>query len=187
MSQQTYPVECECGKVHRCPAGYAGSRFACPCGKTVEVPVLSRLRAAKGQAALSPELEIQTLNTQNALPVERDCCLCGCDTTDTLMLLAICETPEAPSMAGRVAKSGCLFPFLGLWGWIALAIALRDTSNAGPIGRRVEVRFPLRMCQSCAAEVSSWDVIREAMKRTPVYRRLLRKYPECQLSTVKGY
>jgi hypothetical protein len=186
VSQQTYPVKCECGVVHQCPAGYAGSRFACKCGKQVEVPVLSELRASMGERALTPEVEIAALMAAKTLPVEPDCCLCGCETSDTLMLLAVCETPESPSVAGKVAKSGCLIPFIGLWGWVALAISLRDASNAAPIGRRVEVRFPLRMCAECAAEVASWDVIRDVMNRTPIYRRLLKRYPECRLSTVKS-
>lgn len=186
MSQQTYPVACECGVVHQCPAGYAGTRFACKCGKVVEVPSLSELRTLSGERTLSPEVEIQALVANDELPAEPDCGLCGCRTTDKLMLMAVCETPEAPSVAGKVARSGCLIPFFGIWGWIALAISLRDASNAGPIGRRIEVRLPVRMCQPCASEVSSWEVVREVMRRTPVYRRLLDKYPDTSLATVKG-
>ena len=89
-------------------------------------------------------------------------------------------------MAGKVAASGCLLPFLSFGGIVALMFALRNASNAEATGRRVELRLALRMCPACAAEVSSWDVIRKAMRRTPVYRRLLMKYPECQLATVKA-
>lgn len=188
MSQRTYPVECECGIVHRCPAGYAGSQFACKCGKTVEVPLLSQLRAAAGQAVLSPEVEIQTLMTQKALPVEHDCCLCGCETTETLMLMATCEMPEPPSAARQMARSGCaLAPWFGFLGMVVALVKLQQEYKSDPTGQEVRVRFPLRMCATCASDVSSWDVIREAMKRTPVYRRLLRKYPVCQLGTVKTF
>jgi hypothetical protein len=187
MTQQTYPVACECGVVHQCPAGYAGSRFACKCGKRVEVPVLSELRAGAGQAVLSPDAEIPALMAAKALPEEEDCCLCGCRTPDTLMLLATCEMPEAPSAVGQIAKSGCLLaPVLGFWGILIAAVRLQQISKAEATGRQVQLRFPLRMCQACAAEVSSWDVVRRAMRRTPVYARLLDKYPECALATVKG-
>lgn len=187
MSQQTYPVKCGCGKVHQCPAGYAGTRFACPCGKAVEVPVLSKLRAAAGEAVLSPDVEIPTLMAARALPLEDDCALCGCATTETLMLLATCERPSIKAKpVFWVGMFFLLFAPIGILLRLILTVAgLRNAASEEPTGRDVQLRFPLRMCQSCASEVSSWDVIRDAMRRTPVYARLLDKYPACQLATVK--
>ncbi len=181
MSQQTYPVACECGKVHHCPSGYAGSRFRCHCGKAVEVPSLSQLKVASGEAVLSPEVEISALMSVNGLPLEPDCALCGCRTQDSLLLLATCEMPVQQDSIGPAISmiSLILAPVTGV-----VLLPGADQSAGG--GNLIQVHLPLRMCQPCASDVESWDVIRQAMKRTPVYHRLLRKYPECRLSTVKS-
>ncbi|MFY7951642.1 MAG: hypothetical protein ACOVT5_03960 [Armatimonadaceae bacterium] len=180
MSQQTYPVVCACGKVHQCPAGYAGSRFRCHCGQAVEVPSLSQLKAARGETVLSPELEISTLLSVNGLPLEPDCALCGCRTQDSLMVQVICESPNQQESFSPDISLISLFlsPITGI-----VVLPGADQSSGG--GETVQVQLPIRMCQSCASDVESWDEIREAMRRTPVYRRLLRKYPESRLSTVK--
>jgi hypothetical protein len=181
MSQQTYPVVCACGKVHQCPAGYAGSRFRCHCGQPVEVPSLSRLKAASGQAVLSPELEISTLLSVNGLPIEPDCAFCGCRTQDSLMVQVSTESSiQQESFSPDLSLiSLFLSPITGV-----VLLPGADQSSGG--GESLQVMLPIRMCQSCASDVESWDEIREAMRRTPVYRRLLRKYPECRLSTVKS-
>ncbi len=46
----SYPVTCECGETSQVVASEAGATFICPCGLTVRVPNLSKLRAAVGNA-----------------------------------------------------------------------------------------------------------------------------------------
>ena len=54
MSQQTYPVACECGKEHAVTAGQAGSSLGCGCGRTVAVPAYSVLRTRVAGEWASP-------------------------------------------------------------------------------------------------------------------------------------
>ncbi len=69
MSQQTYPVICDCGKVHEVTGGQAGSSFPCGCGKTVEVPTLGTLKRSVGQSAVSADWEIEHRLAEKSLSV----------------------------------------------------------------------------------------------------------------------
>ncbi len=80
---------------------------------------------------------------------------------------------------------GCLAPFLGIFGAVAYAI-IRQHQLKAPRRKREQLRLAIRMCAKCASEVSSWDVIRKALRRTPVYALLLDRYPGTGFNTVKG-
>lgn len=180
MRQQTYPVQCECGKTHSVTAGAAGSKLACSCGKAVEVPTLGELKGSIGQSALSPEVEIEALLLSKKLPLESDCAICHRQTDDNFYCQVRCEAPTAAKPAMSWWQT-VLITLLHPMNLLAAAVMMRRDVGE-PIGRDVSFRLPVRMCAACMAEVESWDVVKQAIRRTPVYDRLLDKYPGSRLA-----
>src|SRR5262245_25842314 len=100
----TYPVTCDCGATHHVDATAAGSKLACCCGCSVEVPSLVRLKANAGEASISADFEIEHLLATNSLPVEPNCYNCDIATTHCRHVLTECERvivqAESSSAAG---------------------------------------------------------------------------------------
>ncbi|MEO2091050.1 MAG: hypothetical protein ABGY75_16390 [Gemmataceae bacterium] len=181
MKQQTYPVVCECGKTHPVGGGAAGSSLACGCGRTVEVPTLTALKASAGGEGLAPEMEIEGLLLARKLPLEPDCALCRRPTDDKFHCQVRCEAPtlKPPMTFWQLVLMVLFFPFLGAK--LFFAAVLIDKADGTLTGRDVSFRLPVRMCRACMAELESWEVVTQAIRRTPVYAHLLDKYPNSRL------
>ncbi len=176
MSQQTYPVRCGCGKVHQCPAGYAGTRFACPCGKAVEVPTLSALRTTVIEGETSPETEVAARGRLGQLPLEQECVNCGRETDRAVAVLVECARPRS-GMSGVTFLLG--FLFFACFGWLGIVlwywfgrITMRDV-----IGEYLAYELPVRVCTDCGADLTSSGAAMRAVTLTPLYARLLAKHP----------
>lgn len=176
MGQRTYAVRCECGNEGRVSAADAGTSWACGCGRAVEVPSLARLKAAAGEAAASADLQIEHLLRTRQLPFETDCVACGRRTAHTFAVTAVCERQEVDE-GGLRWYHAALFPVFGVWAIIA---GLRRRGYER--GRDVRFRLPVRLCEGCTEGLDSWDKVRAALRRTPVYADLLDKYPHTKLS-----
>src|SRR5262245_55140066 len=131
-----YEVRCECGKVHKVSGSDAGTSVPCECGRKVEVPPLHTLRAAAGEAALSPVVRIQSLLYEGRLPGTRDCAGYGRETDGSSQVSVVCERVITTSGAsiGEV-----------LGGWLLLGIPwlLVLANRSTPQGTEVAFLLPL--------------------------------------------
>src|SRR5437588_745776 len=126
-----YEVRCECGTAHRVSSADAGSRLKCTCGKTVEVPPLHELRAASGEAALSPVIRIRTMLLAGTLPGTQSCSCCR-NKTDRIVRVAIeCERSWTKSGVSKAEIiSGCfLIPIISLLWTFVLLKSLSEKSK----------------------------------------------------------
>lgn len=173
MSQQTYPVKCECGKEHAVTGGQAGSSFPCACRRTVEVPSLGALKRSVGQSSISADLEIEHRLDDGSLPLEDRCVLCGTTTRSKVVISVVCEQEEK--------KGGVRWYHFLLSPLFALA-ALGLSGSAGrQVGRNVRFRLPVRVCRDCESRVQTATGAREALERSELYARLLVKYPHAAI------
>jgi hypothetical protein len=176
MAAKTYPVGCECGATIHVPGTSAGTTFTCQCGRQVEVPGLARLKASVGQAVLSADLELQHLTAAEALPLEKDCVICGRTTDDQVAYRVVCERPETK---GRVP----LWQQVLLMGLSPLLYVFHMSGQRVEVhGRDVAFRLPVRVCEGCAQTLTTPAAVRDAMDETPVYARLFDKYPDAKIS-----
>jgi hypothetical protein len=193
VSQQTYPVACACGKVHQCPAGYAGSKFACPCGKVVVVPGLAELRQLALQQGVPAEHELELRIRNQSLPVETECVLCVTPTKTAVMIGIICiPLPMRPTpgwwkwvlvalwLMLFVAYQATFLLLIVLVTFVSVPIFLWRRSHQKPmLGKWFTV--PVRVCTECVPRLDTRGGLSEAVNATRLYRRLLEGYPEAQL------
>jgi hypothetical protein len=126
-------------------------------------------------------MEIQALLLTGRLPLETDCAICHQGTTDCFYCQVRCEAPTAGKPALTWWQAVIAIFFLHPLNLIIAAVTMkRDYSE--PVGRDVSFRLPVWMCKSCMSELESWDVVKASLRRTPVYARLLDKYPGSRLA-----
>lgn len=180
MAWQKYPVPCACGKVHEVSAGAAGSSFACECGRTVEVPSLVKLKASAGESTVSADFELDQMIGTGALPMEDTCGVCGARTKHALRVTVVCEREDEKggTPANRPAM-GCLA--FGPVGLFVLAINLFGWRPKRTFGQNLTYHLPIRVCESCDGEEWTEDATRSVLERTPLYARLLDKYPKAEV------
>lgn len=178
MEQQTYPVACECGKVQDVTGGKAGSSFACPCGKLVEVPTLGTLKRSVGLSAVSADLEIRHRLAERSLPIESDCVLCKLRTDDTLRVTVVCEQSEEKSSFKW--WYWVFFP-IGFW-FLLLLVFAYFTRRDERLGRDVSFTLPTRVCHRCAPQVRTAVDAADVLRQTVLYARLLDKYPHATVT-----
>jgi hypothetical protein len=178
MAVKTYPVGCECGATTHVPGTSAGTTFTCKCGRKLEIPTLAQLKASVGQSSVSADLELERLTATGALPLESNCAVCDRETTDKVAFSVVCERPED--------KSGGSFWYQVFFIWFSPLLYMMHmaTRPAEVRGRNVVFRLPVRVCVACRPSVNSRPAIRDALRRTPVYARLLDKYPDAKISSL---
>jgi hypothetical protein len=185
VSQQTYPVKCECGKVHRVTSGLAGGTLACGCGKVVPVPAYSVLRTLVADEFTSPEVELDARSRLGQLPMETRCVLCEVRTEGVVPLRLCTESPTVPDTVPILAQVVTL-PFGSVAQRIGEMVADAHTSNAAPLGDSVAYELPVRVCPACHPRLARREVAEAALRKTKVYARLLRKYSAAQLLLPSG-
>jgi hypothetical protein len=102
--------------------------------------------------------------------------VCGKHTDHTFTVTATCERHEVDE-GGLRWYHLALAPLFGVWPILA---GFHRQGYAW--GRDVQFRLPIRLCEGCTEELDSWDKVRSALRRTPVYADLLDKYPHTVLS-----
>lgn len=175
MEQQTYPVKCECGVVHQCPAGYAGTRFACKCGKVVEVPVLSALRTTVIEGQTTPEAEVEARSRLGQLPLEQECVICARPTAEQVTVVVECKRhKERMTFSERlVLRMFTIFGWFGLLFWVVA----RKWLKRDVMREYIAYELPVRACEVCGSTLTSSVPATEAVKLTPLYARLLASHP----------
>ena len=172
----TYPVRCECGATLQVPGTAAGTIQTCRCGRAVAVPSLVRLKASAGEAVVSAELELQHLLLNGSLPLEQDCVVCDLPTNQQTVFAVVCERPEEKGQVPVWQQFLLIWisPLLYLW-----HMASRRTEVHG---RDVSFRLPVRVCEACRPSLRGRGATFDALCHTPVYARLLEKYPHASIS-----
>jgi hypothetical protein len=121
----------------------------------------------------SPELVIETLLLAGRLPMEQNCILCGAATEHTLCCRTVCEIAyvhrRGSSWAGLLA--------FALFGWIGALIAIAMPREEKQRGNDRVYPLRLRVCDSCAQQLTNEQAVKDALYRVPLYRRLLDRYP----------
>ena len=176
----TYPVPCACGATLEVPGSAAGTSVPCRCGRAVEVPSLAQLKASVGQPVLSADLELEHLLARRALPLERDCVLCGVPTEHQVPVSVVCERPEDKGHVPIWQQ------ILLMWFSIVLWAAHMASRSHELHGRNVAFELPVRVCEECGRRLSGTAALWDALARTPVYARLLGKYPHAAVSRVRA-
>jgi hypothetical protein len=177
-----YPVQCDCGQVHRVAATLAGTRLPCRCGREVAVPSLIRLKSAAGQAVLSPEVRLDQMLQLQMLPEETRCLVCDTPTPNTYFFWATCERVTV-----EVAWGHKWWNLVLMWlcfGWVGMILAYVSGRESGDRehGRDVRFRLPLRVCPECTPRMTSPEVLKETVLTVPIYAELLDKYPGAELA-----
>ncbi len=167
-----YPVVCDCGYTHRVSEGSAGALLDCGCGRQVRVPSLRALRRAAGEPVATPEMEIRALLLDGDLPEEPDCLCCGMPTDDVCHAGVVCERSE---VVGDTDWKLNLLPLL--FGRLVFTRS-RQTQDRG---HDISFRLPLRICRECVQGLNRRTLV-EAMRRVPVYDRLLQSYPHAEIT-----
>ncbi len=170
-----YEVRCECGKVHAVSAADAGGMVRCACGRAVDVPPLHLLRAAAGQAALSPAFRLEALLFEGKLPGTRECAGCYRDTDGLIRVAVVCErgtsAPDGSSRDEAAKESfGCL---LGLFTSLPGPWSERRAPEYQPSrnrGQDVAFEVPLRVCEVCDHELTTPAALRAALAQFQTMR-----------------
>jgi hypothetical protein len=173
-----FHLECECGQTREVGDGLAGSTLRCSCGRSLEVPSITRPVLTP-----SPEFVLETLLQADRLPQETTCVQCQVETSQAIVIMAECAKAQ-------VARSGIpgWVQVLLLW-WLVgplvtlvLGKTVREHSQVeNEWGKDVIFPLPLRICERCAPNLTSNEAIRNALWRIPTYRDLLEKYPNATL------
>ena len=176
-----YELDCECGDCVTVEETTAGTTALCRCGRTVEIPSLRELRRRAGLAepAVSPELAIETLLLAGRLPEEDHCVLCGVATDTSIYCRTECE--RAYVLAGRPSLWVYLLAFV-TFGWLGVAVAKSTAGEDQEWGKDRIFLLPLRVCNACRQGMTNPAEVKAALVRVPLYRRLLKKYPDARVS-----
>jgi hypothetical protein len=181
-----YQLACNCGKQVEVEETSAGATTVCKCGRSVVVPSLRELRRLSGvaQPGLSPVLEIEAQLLAGNLPQEKQCVICGVDTEACIQCRTECEKAYVEAM--RPSPWAYLVAFLtfGFFAAAAVAVAGVRPKDAKVWGEDRTFSLPLRICDNCRPAWVEPDKLMVALRRVPLYRRLLAKFPEARVSLI---
>ncbi|MBL9162124.1 MAG: hypothetical protein JNL18_05200 [Planctomycetaceae bacterium] len=183
----SYPVSCECGETSQVVASEAGATFTCPCGRTVRVPALSKLRAAVGNADdFGSVLErVRQRIKLGKLPCNEICPITGGPATATAWFEILCEREWSRR---RGVSSGQAFILALFGGWLGFLLAITgQDERRETLGSDVSLLAPLRLSPSGADQVGSMRsqrALKRAFSMTPIYRQLLQSYPAAKVLRV---
>jgi len=172
-----FNVACECGKTHPVTAADAGAKIPCPCGRTVSVPSLGKLRQQGVVPNLThPVLAINRMLEAGELPPPGGCVRCGVTTDRVVKIEAECER----TWVKRQDEFKWWYVFLP---WIVLlAWAANRHPKTELRGSDVILTLPLRVCDHCLAENRGAAGLEALLRQVSVYYRLLERYPEAKLT-----
>jgi hypothetical protein len=187
----TFSIDCECGATIPVVASEAGATLTCRCSRVVQVPRLSRLRAAKGLAAHDTNIRdtIARMIAENHLPGGPCCAVSAMPTEDVMWFDIHCESTytKATNRWG-MAMAMLAFVILVFISW-PLAILTRlmraDTSNETErLGREIVISVPLRVRQDSQSKLKGWasqQYLRKILSSVPEYQELFREHPKAMI------
>lgn len=167
-----YPLYCECGKAYQVAATAAGTAFPCGCGRPVEVPKLSTLRASVGYAATPEDYQLFLAIQGGRLP-DVDCALCESPTGHVRNLVVTCQISY--EVEPKVFLSDTLTQFARFINWLS-----RNEGRPPPEIVR-EFVLPLRVCKECNLDLEDEKSVRAALCREPMYAALFRRYTDSRI------
>lgn len=176
MSQQTYPLKCDCGATHRVTSGQAGSSVACACGKGVSVPSYSVLRTLAADDWPTADVELDARRRLGQLPLETECVLCGTRTDGVRNFVVELERPQV-STQRPIWLTLLLLPL----GWIGWIIEMMVPEQTVVVGEHKQIELPVRVCGRCGPRLYQPGEAKRALQQTPLYARLLRRHPKARL------
>ncbi|MGH7139255.1 MAG: hypothetical protein ACREHD_26210, partial [Pirellulales bacterium] len=158
-------------------ASQAGGVITCRCGARLDVPPLSRLRAAAGEepVPLSTVDRIRAMIHGDELPFGGSCSCCGRPANEVLFLRVECERiTRDDASPGRWLWAAMVF------GLAAPLIAMRSGRRHEELGRDISVDVPVAVTPECRSRISrmhSQRKLRRLLNQTPIYRQLLKEFP----------
>jgi hypothetical protein len=181
-----YSVTCACGSTYVVHASQAGSVIRCGCGAAIDVPRLSRLRAASGEnpIPLNSVERIRAMIRSGELPKGDLCACCGRPANAVMFLRVQCEHTWVTGGAGASRwRWGLLF-----LGWIGTVLALAAKSPPREeFGRDVSVDLPLCVSSDCRPRllgVRRQRKLKELLAAVPIYEELLNEFPRAIVSVM---
>jgi hypothetical protein len=172
-----YWIDCTCGNEIEVSAGQAGCEVTCKCGKVLNVPSLSELRAQSGEHAASPELVVATLYGSGERTVGNgSCILCDTETPNRMNCSIECEKPWVQGDHGLGFWLIAILVF-GVYGLIYSMIHRKGERLVEARTHRVVVS----LCANCLKTGLDERSLKNAIRRDPDVARLLHKYPSARL------
>jgi len=181
-----FRLRCDCGNEVVVTEGSAGADVRCDCGRLISVPGLKELRQQAGLPAYdpSPELVIEQMLASGEPPAEKTCVHCGV-TTDRLEQIVIeCERSWKRRADGSGWLTGCLLLPLSTFLFVVWMIwrLTKRPEEVELLGRDKIYTLPLSLCPLCAPQLKNASSIKEHLRKVPIYRRLLDKFPDARVS-----
>ncbi len=174
-----YELQCDCSEILYVDIGDAGNQITCHCGRAMNVPRLSTLRAMSSEAGaqVSADFEIGTLLAHNLLPFETCCFECAAATTNCLVVQVVCERAIVihAKFSWFAILSVFLSPFLGFFFWRGRRPIPKE------IGKDKIYSLPVRICPGCLERIDTSRELPRVLGLIPLYARLLAKYPKARL------
>lgn len=175
----SYFVTCPCGRNQEVQASQAGSPIHCICGRVIDVPALSKLRASAGEEAIprSTIERIQAMIRAGALPTGEVCPFSGRPANDVIMVRVQCERSWVTGGPISFPEKFLAFALFGLGGFL---IASRMARPKEELGRETSVDVPLRISGDCRSKLLRMKKQRRwkrLLRQTPIYNELLNEFP----------
>jgi hypothetical protein len=175
-----YHVSCQCGKRIPVKTEEAGTTIRCDCGRSVQVPSLSKLRTTSGLDAYESGAidTIKRMLAEGALPWGETCAESGRPTKDLIQLVVQCERLHVPQDRYKLALLAVL-----IFGWVAALLAFGGKDREAR-GRDTSIRIPLRLDREYQDRLARWASqrrLRRLLRTVPVYARLLDEYPRATI------
>jgi len=177
------PFVAECGSCGRrigVTAGMAGTQVPCQCGQTIAVPLLSELRSQTGRGAYGDDpltVVKRLLAAKDSLPGDV-CVACRRETTQKIVCLAECESPQAE----RQNPFRHLLALLSLPIWIVLEWLGKQRPTHG---NEIIMRLPVTLrdeCRSATKDLGRRRTLNRILRSVPAYARLLDEYPRTRVT-----
>ncbi len=125
---------------------------------------------------LQPDFEVEVLLEKNLLPLESTCDECGKPTNQVVSVYVECSrvTIVPPRSRTNLLMTALLWPvvafFLYYWGQQRRLARERGTDRI--------YRLPVRICDAC---LERKEELPKLLAHTPLYARLLSKYPQAKI------
>lgn len=178
-----YHISCPCGRAVTINEAAAGTHVWCECGQKVVIPSMRELRRLAGiESEAAPEMVVEAMLLADKLPQEDLCVLCG-EVTDGIAYfrteceLAYVSDNRTPTWARVLA----LFTF----SWVGFLIASSRGGEEREYGKDRIYTLPLRVCPACRPKLADPNEARAALRRVPLYDRLLQRFPQARVTFVQ--
>jgi hypothetical protein len=183
----SYSVKCECGQSRTVVATQAGSTIPCECGRPLDVPMLSILRRSAGEDPIPRTTveQIRSMIDTGELPICEICPFSGRPTNDTMFFHIQCETIH---LRGGMSKDKAFWYAC----WYTLIFGLIVLRRLGPpetLGRETSIKIPVRVSsasRSALIKLRGQRRLKKLLSDTPIYRELLREFPQAIVTPVQS-